>query len=316
MKKIILDMDVGIDDTLAIAYLLAHRDVELIGITTVFGNVKTETSLKNSLAVLELFGREDVPVFLGNTCVLTSDTAFIPHEIAYRIHGQNGIGNLELPEPKRSAESMPAVDFILESAQKYGEDLILIPTGPLTNIAQAILRDEEAMKGIGNITFMGGALTVQGNVTPYAEANIYADPEAAKVVLESEVSTTMVGLDVTLRAHIGNDAIRSWGDLNSRKSQIINAMAKYYFTFEYNDPDNLGGAIHDPLAVEAALHPESIRQFLPINLTVETQGPTRGRTVSTMEKLREKKTRTQVCLNLDGETFVKRFADTIREFIR
>ena len=172
MKKIILDMDVGIDDTLAIAYLLAHRDVELIGITTVFGNVKTETSLKNSLAVLELFGREDVPVFLGNTCVLTSDTAFIPHEIAYRIHGQNGIGNLELPEPKRSAESMPAVDFILESAQKYGEDLILIPTGPLTNIAQAILRDEEAMKGIGNITFMGGALTVQGNVTPYAEANI------------------------------------------------------------------------------------------------------------------------------------------------
>ena len=80
--------------------------------------------------------------------------------------------------------------------------------------------------------------------------------------------------------------------------------------------DNLGGAIRDPLAVEAALHPESIRQFLPINLTVETQGPTRGRTVSTMEKLREKKTRTQVCLNLDGETFVKRFADTIREFIR
>ena len=188
MKKLILDLDMGVDDAMALAYALASPEVELIGITTVFGNVPCAQSVENCLAMLELLGHPEVPVVAGADRALSATATYTT---MVDVHGTNGLGGVALPEPTREAvgksdaEGGAAVDFLLDAARTWGSDLIYVPTGPLTNLALAARRDAEALRAIGGIVFMGGALTIPGNVTPGAEANIANDPEAADAVLRS-----------------------------------------------------------------------------------------------------------------------------------
>ncbi|MGN1284766.1 MAG: nucleoside hydrolase, partial [Candidatus Limosilactobacillus intestinavium] len=198
-KKMILDLDTGVDDALAIAYATAAPDVDLIGIVSSYGNNLIDICAQNSLKLLELLGQTDVPVYKGLSHSSTSDH-FDVMQVSLDIHGNNGIGEVELPAPKRAVEDKSGVDFYIDAAHQYGKDLIIVPTGPMTNLAAALQKDPSIAKLIGNVTFMGGALTVEGNVTEAAEANIHQDAEAANVVLSNpDLPLTMVGLDVTLR---------------------------------------------------------------------------------------------------------------------
>lgn len=311
-KKLILDVDTGIDDTLAIAYALGLPEVDLIGITTLFGNTTSQLATENTLAVLALLGREDIPVYEGAHCPWGTDSYEVVDQYR-KIHGVTGLGNLELASAKRAKESRPAVDFLLQSARQYGDDLILVTTGPLTNLAEAIQKDREAMEAVGRIVSMAGALTIPGNVSPFAEANVYNDPQAAKYVFESGVPIVAVGLDVTLKTMITGTDIQHWAQVKSEASQALVELATYYYQHEYEDV--IGGAMHDPLAVAVAVHPEIVTNLLPINLTVETRGESTGRLIGNLDLLNARDKSGVVCLDIEADIFVTQFTETVYEVL-
>lgn len=307
--KLILDLDTGIDDALALAYALANKDIDLIGVTNVFGNVTVETANQNTLDLLNLFNRSDIPVFKGASHPLNGDFSMRP--IKYRIHGNNGIGNVILPKSEKTISSVEASDFIVEAARQYKEELVIVAVAPLTNIANAIKKDYDALSQIRQIVIMGGALSVPGNVNKFAEANIYEDPKAADYVFKSGVRTTMVGLDVTHRTLIRGKDIDKWNKNNPRAKALFE-MATYYYKNEFAHAD--GGAMHDPLAVDVALHSEVITQSLMANIAVICDDDNRGRTINNLHS--DGDYTCKVCLDVDKEKFIDRFLEKINETIK
>lgn len=302
----ILDLDTGIDDAMAIAYALAAPDVDLIGIVATYGNVLTPDAGLNSLRILELLGRTDIPVFLGEEHSQTTDS-FEVMPISAQIHGKNGIGEVQLPDPSRALEEKSGVDFIIEAAHEYNSNLILVPTGPLTNLALALRKDPEVATLIGNVTIMGGALTVPGNVSPVAEANINQDPHAANEVFRSKTNLTMVGLDVTLRTLLTKKETQLWRDLNTNAGSKFADIVDYYIDVYKITSPHLGGcALHDPLAVGIALD-SSFSTAMDLNMFVDTTDEMWGRTIGDPARLNEKNPNVTVALNVDADFYLERF---------
>lgn len=305
-KKMILDLDTGIDDAMAIAYALAAPNVDLIGIVATYGNVLTPDAGLNSLRILELLGRTDIPVFLGEEHSQTTDS-FEVMPISAQIHGKNGIGEVQLPDPSRALEEKSGVDFIIEAAHEYNSNLILVPTGPLTNLALALRKDPEVATLIGNVTIMGGALTVPGNVSPVAEANINQDPHAANEVFRSKTNLTMVGLDVTLRTLLTKKETQLWRDLNTNAGSKFADIVDYYIDVYKITSPHLGGcALHDPLAVGIALD-SSFSTAMDLNMFVDTTDEMWGRTIGDPARLNEKNPNVTVALNVDADFYLERF---------
>lgn len=315
MKKIILDADTGIDDALAILYALGSNECELIGITSIYGNVSVDTSVENSLSILDLVEHQNIPVYKGSEAKLGSDT-YERREITKKIHGHDGIGDVHIPKSTRSAESKNAVDFLIEACEEHGSELTIVATSPLTNLAKAFTKAPESIKKVGKIVIMGGALTVTGNVTPYAEANIIEDPNAAKTIFESGLPIVMVGLDVTMRTLITLNETKALRKLNTKNSELIADMIDFYFR-SYEDflSGVYGCPLHDPLAVGIALHPE-LASTLAIDLTVETSGASKGRTIGLMDKLNEGSPSTEVCVQVDESKFIELFMESLNNICK
>lgn len=310
MKKIILDLDTGIDDALAILYALGSNECELIGITSTYGNVSVDTSVENSLSILDLVGYSNVPVYRGSDCKLGSDT-YERREITKKIHGVDGVGDVNIPKSTRNAESKNAIDFLIDSCEQYGNELTIVATSPLTNLAKAITKSPNSIKKVGKIVIMGGALTVTGNVTPYAEANIIEDPKAAKIVFESGLPIVMVGLDVTMRTLLTLNETKILRKLNTKTSELISNMIDFYFrSYDGRLAGVYGCPLHDPLAVGIALHPE-LASTLAIDLTVETSDITKGRTIGLMSKLNQPSPSTEVCIQVDASKFIDLFMESL-----
>lgn len=307
-NKLILDMDTGIDDAMAIAYALGSQKAELIGITCSFGNVTNETAVRNTLDLLSLLGAPDIPVCRGADRPIGADS-FDVSDACLDIHGANGIGGVVLPHNGTPCKTA-AVDFILEAAEKYGKDLILVPTGTLTNLAAAIEKDIDTVRKIGRIVFMGGALTVAGNVSPYAEANIWNDPKAAKTVLESGIPMTMVGLDVTLKTLLSRETAESWAQYGTA-GKALSEMVCYYIDHELGAKYS---ALHDPLAVGIALEP-ALAATHPFAMTVITKGEAAGRTLACSFPHQCENPSVQVALTADTR-FTEIFNQTITETFR
>ena len=189
--------------------------IAIIGITGTYGNVLVPTGTRNALAILELFGRTDVPVYAG-----PQREGFEVMEISQFIHGVNGIGETELYDAARAPERLSAVDFMVQSAHRFGDDLVIVPVGPLTTVAAAVEKDEH-FAALAHIVCMGGALTVPGNVTPCAEANINQDPEAADLVFRQCEDVTMVGLDVTLQTLLTTVETEKWRALKTAGGDFL-----------------------------------------------------------------------------------------------
>ena len=230
-KKMILDLDTGVDDALALAYAIADPNIDLIGVVASYGNNLLEQTAKNSLQLLELLG-QDVPVFKGLSHSSTTDH-FTVMQVSKEIHGNNGIGDISLPEPRHQVQTKDGVDFIIEAAHQYSKDLIVVPTGPLTNLAAALHRDPQISRLIGNVTLMGGALTVEGNVSEVAEANINQDAEAANEVFTSQLPITMVGLDVTLRTLLTKKETQQWRNLGTPAGIAYAELTDFYIDAYY-----------------------------------------------------------------------------------
>ncbi|MGQ4492273.1 nucleoside hydrolase [Corynebacterium diphtheriae] len=309
MKKIILDLDTGIDDALALAYTSGSPELDLIGVTATYGNVLVETGVRNDLALLELFGRSDVPVFAGEPHALAKD-GFEVLEISAFIHGKNGIGEAEVAEPVGVVQELSAVDFLIESVERYGDELIIVPTGAMTNIAAAMKKSETFARD-AQIVFMGGALTVPGNVSQWAEANVNQDPEAADIMVRNAGDITMVGLDVTLQTLLTYAETATWRALGTPAGNFLADATDYYIKAYDTTAPHLGGCgLHDPLAVGVAIDP-SLVTLVPINLKVDTEGPTRGRTIGDEVRLNDPHKNCKVAVGVDVDRFLKEFMERI-----
>lgn len=312
--KVILDLDTGIDDALALTYTIGLPDVELLGVTTTFGNVTVDTAVKNTINILDLLGKSDIPVYEGAPHAWKDDS-YEPDEILHRIHGHNGIANVDLGEPKRRKEDISAVDFIIKAAEKYGKELTLITTGPMTNLADAIKKNRNAVEKIGKIVSMGGALTVPGNVGRFAEANIISDAHAAKYVLESDIPVVIVGLDVTMKTLFTAPNVENWRQIQTKAGEVITELATYYYTNESEDSE-FGGAMHDPLAVEVAVNPDIVTDLFPVNLTVETDEASEGRIIANLDLLNREEKSAYVCLGVDSDAFIRKFTQIMSDVLK
>jgi purine nucleosidase len=310
MTNMILDLDTGIDDSIALFLAATSSEVNLLGVVGTYGNVTTDVGARNSLSILALAGREDVPVFEGQYHSLTSNY-FYPNPISQRIHGKNGTGNIGLPEARRSVEKGDGVDWLAGMMRQYDGELVYVATGPLTNLATALKREPALKDFKGRVVSMGGALTVLGNVSHYAEANISQDPEAAKLCYESGLDITLVGLDVTMRSRLTKSDALAWaqagtqeavqtGTQTAHKAQagtLLSQMLLYYIENTRALPDSV--YVHDPSAVICALHPDFFT-ILPLPLTVETEGEDRGRTVVSTARITQKNCPTKACLDVNS----------------
>ena len=310
MKKMILDLDTGVDDALAISYALGSPEVELIGITGTYGNVLMEQGVRNALAITELLGHPEVKVYRGLDHSSTTDS-FQVLEISSFIHGQNGIGEVVIADSTRDAEDTPAVDFIIDAAKTYGKDLVYVPTGPLTNLDAAIARAPEIVDEIGRVVLMGGALTVPGNVNAWTEANISQDPDAANRVFRSGIPATMVGLDVTLQTLLTYKETQRWRDLGTPAGAFLADMTDFYIKAYETTAPHLGGCgLHDPFAVGVAVDPTLVTT-LPINMKVDVEGPTRGRTIGDETRLNDPVKTMDAAVGVDVPRFLDEFMTRI-----
>lgn len=313
MQKFILDVDTGVDDALAVLYAIGEEQSDLIGITTTYGNIDVKKATQNTLDILNLVERTDIPVYEGSSHSLAGE-GYIRREVTARIHGENGIGDIQIEPSERMPEEQDAIDFIIESAHQYGKDLKIVAVGPLTNLARVYQKDPAALAQVEEIVIMGGALTVPGNASKFAEANILEDAEAAKIILESGLPLKLVGLDVTMRTILTQQATNEWLTYGTEKSQAIAHMTQHYFESYKNRLGMLGCALHDPLAVGIALHLD-LAETLALNLTVETEGPARGLTIGDYSKLTDESPSTKVCIQVDDVRFLAYFMNALEKIL-
>ena len=308
MKKVLLDCDPGHDDMMAIMLAVFSKELAVLGVTTVAGNQIGEKTFLNALKTLTLIEEKNVPVARGFDRPLFRDLVVAPE-----IHGVSGLDGADLPEPEVEPLNMHAVDFIIETVMKSKEDVYLIPTGPLTNIAVALLKEPEIKKKIERIVLMGGAV-FDSNITPASEFNIFVDPGAARIVFESGVNITMVGLDVTNKALLSFDDIEEIGKMNGRVSRIISPLLKFFASTNKEVFGINGAPLHDALAVSYVIDP-SILETKYLRVDIETRGEfTRGETVVDVYRVTGKSPNADVAFDLDLKKFKGLIFDTIRYF--
>jgi len=273
--KFIIDTDPGTDDAVAILIALANfSDDELLGITTVAGNVGVETGTINALRILEHANRNNIPVFKGESKPLNRDLL-----TAEWVHGTDGLNGVSFPLPTKSHEEIGAVDFIINTLHNSAEKITLCVLGPMTNIAKAILEKPEITSKIEQIIFMGGSAK-HGNTTPVAEFNILVDPEAAKIVLDSGTNLVMMGLDVTHQAISTQERLKNILKTNTKTGEFMVGLMGSLADLEIvkkKFPD--GTPVHDAF-VTAYLVDMSLTSGDLVNVEVETESIlTLGQTV-------------------------------------
>lgn len=308
--KLILDLDTGIDDTLAIIYALATPDADILGITGTIGNVSMDLGIKNDLDILAMFGRETVPVYRGIDHVSTSEEVYQPTWFEHALwHGHNGVGEMKIPATaSRQCEQESAVDFIIDSVRRYpAGEVVVVPTGASTNIAAALKKAPDIVDKIKIVT-MGGSLTQPGNASPFVEANAFTDPEATNYMYSTNADITMVGLDVTMQALLTEEEVNELKGIDTETAHFLAGMLDYYLRVsKENDPAYQGGCnLHDPLSVAVAIDPTLVETF-PINLMCETEGPGRGRTIGDPSRLLAEPKNTKVALTVDRDRFKQQF---------
>jgi purine nucleosidase len=338
---LILDVDTGIDDSLALLYAAASADAELVAVTCVSGNVEARQVAINTRAVLELAGRTDVEVALGREMPLIR-----PLETTPETHGPQGLGHAELPPPSRPLSDRHAVDLIVAEARRRPGELTLVTLGPLTNLALAVMREPDLPRLLGGYTLMGGAYGVSGNTTPTTEWNIHCDPEAAAIVFRAWGDATAadatiprplaLGLDVTEQARVlpedvvrlarragstPDDSIalaRGEDPMLATRSVAGNPIVRYiadalrfYMEFHARYDGFYGAFIHDPLAVAAALDRRLVTTE-PLHVDVETRGSlTTGMTVADRRKLTGKAPNLDVAVSADIPEFMNRLVERV-----
>lgn len=271
-RPLVIDTDPGVDDAIALLVAAASPEVELRAVTTVFGNVALDQTTENALRILELAGAADIPVVAGAARPLVHEQ---PHRAGH-VHGANGLGGVDLPPARTTAEPTPTVRFLANLLDESPRPVTVCAIGPLTNIALLVAAEPDATARIERLVIMGGAYS-SGNVSPTAEFNVWSDPEAAHRVFGSGLPITMVGLDVTRPTAMDGAAVARIGD-SGRVGAAAAAMLAHYLDYYVRVQGGPGVVIHDALAVLEAITP-GVLGTVQRRVSVDCgHGPGRGTT--------------------------------------
>ncbi len=285
-RRVIIDTDGGVDDALAILLALASPEIEVVAITTVAGNVSVEQATTNVQRIVELSGSQ-APVLIAPGC----DRALLGEVVvATSIHGDDGLGNLteytNTDGTARYGSVVPladpphAVEVLMREIRHNPEDLTIVGIGPMTNLAVVARIDPVSFARVGTIVQMGGAVDLPGNVAPYAEFNMWADPDAAHVALRANPNITMVGLDASVQAFLPREVVDKWARLHpTDRTMFVRDCTRMYMDF-YRTYENVDGCyLHDPLAVAVAIAPDIVTRRT-YGFDMQLTGPTRGMLVA------------------------------------
>ena len=319
MQRILLDTDTGVDDALAIILALNSPELKVEAITSVSGNVHVDFCTRNLLMTLEAMGLSEYPI-----CAKGESQPLIrPLVTAAHVHGSDGLGDVTqllrndgshlYPEPQPRLITMSAVDLIIDLAGQYPEELVLVPVGPLTNIAKAMIKHPARMRKVREIILMGGVFETYGNVTTTAEFNIFADPHAAQLVLDFGVPITVVPLDVTHQVILtGKRLDAEIGERNDRLSQFLRDVTRATMDYHQSHEGFYGTYIHDALPIGLLTHPdlfETVEAFVQVETSSNL---TEGMTVADLRPERPRpKPNARVCVEVNAETFLQHFFNCI-----
>ncbi len=312
MNKIILDCDPGHDDMMAIMLAASSPEIELLGVTTVAGNQTGAKTFENARKILTLIGKKDLVTGREIPLVRGADVPlFRELTVAPQIHGSSGLDGAELPEPDVDGMECHAVDFIIDTLKTADEKIVLVPTGPLTNIAMAFMKAPEVKEKVSEVVLMGGGV-YDSNITPGAEFNIYVDPEAARIVFNSGLPVTMIGLDVTNKSLMTFPVIEDMIGWNGPASRIVGPLMKFFAQANLDNFGINGAPVHDALAVARVIDPAVVDcEFL--NVDVETQGElTRGQTLADVYKVTGKAPNCHTALKVNVARFLELLLGAIR----
>jgi purine nucleosidase len=311
---VVVDTDTGIDDAMGVAYALVSPRLDVLALTTVFGNVDVDRTTRNTLSIPEQLGVPAPPVSRG------AARAFIEPPVTYEfVHGSDGVGDAGFPPPSGSESGEHAAQTIVRLAKERPGEVVLVPIGPLTNLALALMLEPELPSLVKRVVWMGGVVMGPGNVTPVAEADAALDPEAVRMVLGADWPVTMVGLDITDRVLFERSDYDRLHASGSSAARYVTAIAPFYMSFYEKILGRWACAMHSPLTVAIAADPSLVTETLTCPVSVElAPGITRGMTVADRRGGREEGARegleakdVEVVLDVDIDRFKAEFMEVI-----
>lgn len=324
--RVILDTDTGVDDALAILLAMRSPELRIEAITGVSGNTPLDHCVRNIHITLDVLDGEAAPEVARGEAppeVARGEDRPLVRELAFAgdIHGDDGLGDVTrlkdagdarvYPDPVQRVSPVHAVDLILERTGRYPDELTLVAVGPLTNVARAIMRDPDRMRGLREIIIMGGAFETGGNVSPVAEFNIHADPHAAQIVCDSGIPLVFVPLDVTRQAFLDAETIDRYAEEGGARATFVRDCTARYVAFHRRNRGVNGCFLHDPLAVAVAVR-EDLVTTVPARVDVETAGDlTTGMTVADLRSQRWGEPNARVCTALDVQEFTRLFKERV-----
>jgi uridine nucleosidase len=304
--EIIYDTDPGIDDTMALLLALRSPEIRLLGITTVFGNADVEKCTANAINVLRMANRTDIPVIRGASAPLVRPYGgAVPH-----VHGEDGLGNLNLPQPDIGPISGHAAKFIVDTVAHRPGRVTLVAVGPLTNLALALHLEPRLPSMVRQVIIMGGAAFAPGNVSPVAEANIHNDPEAAHLVMTAGWPLVMVGLDVTTKVLMTREYLERLAGSSDPFGRFIGKIVPVYLEFHRATYGIDAIHTHDPSAVAYAIDPGLFRtERYPV--VVACEGPATGQVIVDRERRFYRTPPISLCLEVDSRQLLELYSRRI-----
>jgi uridine nucleosidase len=306
-EKILIDTDPGIDDTMAILLALRSPELQVVGLTSVFGNTDSNITAQNALRIVELEGHAQIPVAQGSGIPLV----IAPRSHGKRVHHEDGMGGANLPPPQGKLVPKSAAQFIVDTVLANPGEITLVPIGPLTNVALALRIEPRIAELVKRVVIMGGAATVPGNASPVAEANIHNDPDAAHIVFGAGWDLTMVGLDVTHKTVMTSAYIEDLIRVRNPATDLIRQIVPHYLNF-FREFRGFGDGIatHDPSATALLIDPSLFKvERMPI--FVETQGHCAGQTVPDRRRQWREVPEINVCLDVDSSRLLEMYRERI-----
>lgn len=296
-RPVVIDTDPGQDDAVALLLALASPELEVVGVTTVAGNVPLARTSQNALKVCELAGRTDLAVFAGADRPLQRELV-----TAEYVHGATGLDGADLPDPEMTLRPGHAVDFLIDTATGR-PGLTVCTLGPLTNVALALQREPGLARHVDQIVLMGGGFSEGGNRTPAAEFNIYVDPHAADLVFRSGIPLTMLPLDVTHQALILPDHLARLRALGTRVGEVVAGWLDFFERYDLERYGGVGGPLHDPCVIGYLLWPD-LFGGKDCNVMIETESPlTMGMTVVDWWRASGRPANCRVVRSIDSPAF-------------